>query len=206
MTCPLCDSNSQKFYDIYFRCPTCDGIFKDPTILPTSVEEKKHYENHQNNVNDLHYQNFVSPITNAIKSQYKNNTSGIDFGCGKAPVIKKVCEDNGYQMECYDIYFFPDKPVLEKKYDFVGASEVIEHFYNPKKEFSLLKSVLKPKGTLFLMTLIYDDTISFATWSYKIDPTHVFFYTKKTFTWIAQNYGFKIITIDKRLIILQKVH
>ena len=111
---------------------------------------------------------------------------------------------HGIKMNCYDIYFFPNNDVLDLQYDFIGASEVCEHFYNPKKEFELLQSLLKPKGILFIMTLLYDDSIDFSNWSYKIDPTHVFFYTKKTIDWICQNYGFTLLEIDKRLVVIQK--
>jgi uncharacterized C2H2 Zn-finger protein len=204
LTCPLCDTSSQIFYDIYFRCPNCDGIFKDPLHLPNSIDEKIHYENHKNDVKDTHYQKFVSPITNSINDKYPKGSYGLDFGSGKAPVIKSVCESNNYTMECYDIFFFPDTNILKKQYDFIGASEVIEHFYKPKKEFKLLTSLLKPNGSLFLMTHLYEEKIDFSKWYYKIDPTHVFFYTKKTVAWICQNYGYKTYSIDKRLIILQK--
>lgn len=204
MTCPLCSSKANKFYDIYFRCLQCDGIFKDPSHLLNQSEEKTHYDNHQNNVEDIHYQNFVSPITNAVVKYQKKGCLGLDFGSGKAPVIAHVCKNNSYSMNFYDIYYYPDKKPLLCKYDFIAASEVVEHFNNPKKEFDLLNSLLKPKGRLFLMTLIYDDSIDFKSWSYKIDPTHVFFYTKKTVVWIAQNYGFKNYFVEKRLIILQK--
>ena len=203
MTCPLCNNKAKAFYTIYYRCSKCDGIFKDSSHLLEKSLERNHYENHENNIEDTHYQKFVSPITKTIQKDFPKNSHGLDFGSGKAPVIAHICKQNGYAMEFYDIYFYPDLNPLQKQYDFIAASEVIEHFYNPKIEFTLLQSLLKPKGSLYLMTEIYDDSIDFSSWYYKNDPTHVFFYTKKTVAWICQNYGFKNFLIEKRLIILQ---
>jgi hypothetical protein len=53
------------------------------------------------------------------------------------------------------------------------------------------------------MTEIYSEKINFATWYYKNDPTHVFFYTKKTFGWIKNEFNFKSIVFDKRVIIFE---
>jgi len=77
---------------------------------------------------------------------------------------------------------------------------VIEHFSNPNKEFKLFKKLLKKGSKLYCMTDIYDDSIDFEKWYYKNDPTHIFFYHKKTFEWIKEKFDFKSVEIEKRLI------
>jgi len=77
---------------------------------------------------------------------------------------------------------------------------VMEHFYQPNKEFSLLKSLLKKGGRLYCMTDIYHAGIDFQHWSYKNDPSHVFFYHRDSLAYINAEFNFSAITIDGRLI------
>lgn len=42
-----------------------------------------------------------------------------------------MLEEAGHNMALYDIYYHPDTAVLEKQYDFMTATEVIEHLYHP---------------------------------------------------------------------------
>ena len=63
--------------------------------------------------------------------------------------------------------------------------------------------MLNPHAKMYLMTEPYDEGIDFASWYYKNDPTHVFFYSKNTFEWIKNEFDFLSVSIDKRLIILE---
>ena len=201
--CPLCDTKSTPFYkDEFYQCPCCKGIFRPKEKLLNSELEKQRYENHTNDSNDLGYQNFVKPITNSVLNEFKSRDIGLDCGCGKDSPIVKILEENDYNIAKYDIFFYDDKKVLEQKYNYIACCEVIEHFYNPKKEFKLLKSLLKDNGTLYLMTGIYRQNIDFAKWWYKNDLTHVFIYKEETFEWIKKEFGFKNLKIKENLIIL----
>ena len=208
--CPLCSTMAKVFYEDkhkkyecdYFRCTTCNSIFAQREKLPDIEQEKARYELHNDNVEDKGYQNFVSPMTMAIQKEHQKSANGLDFGAGRAPIISKVLQDAGYSIEQYDPYFHPFKELLEKKYDFIAACEVIEHFYHPHKEFALLKSLLADGGKLYLMSDMYDESIDFSKWYYKNDATHVFFYTKESFAWIQKEFGFESLSIEKRLVIL----
>ncbi len=200
-TCPLCQNISTSFYkDEFYECSCCGGIFRPKESLLNKEKEKERYENHTNNSDDLGYQSFVKPITNSILNEFRNSNIGLDFGCGKDSPIVKILQDNNYDILKYDPYFFNDKNLLEQKYDYIACCEVIEHFYNPKKEFELLKSLLKENATLYLMTGIYRDNIDFSKWWYKNDLTHVFIYREKTFEWIKKEFGFKKMQIQKNFI------
>ena len=203
--CPLCKSTANHFYEwknkIHYQCPTCGGIFKETDTWPSVDDELKHYEQHNNDIEDTGYQNFVSPITNAILNDLSPKHEGLDFGAGPGPVISKVLNDNNFSIVQYDPYFHNFPELLTKKYDYIVSCEVIEHFYHPHKEFALLKKLLKPNGKLYCMTHIYDDRIDFHTWYYKNDPTHVFIYQAQTFDWLRKEFGFSDISINNRLII-----
>lgn len=203
--CPLCLNSSTQFYkDEFYLCSYCEGIFRPAEKLLDNEKEKQRYESHTNDSDDLGYQNFVAPITNAVLKKFSKDDIGLDFGCGKDSPIVKVLRKNEYEILEYDPFFFDDKKLLEKKYDYIACCEVIEHFYNPKKEFELLKKLLKEDGILYLMTGIYNSTIDFSKWWYKNDPTHVFIFQKKTFEYIKKDFDFKDLKIEKNFIKLSQ--
>jgi len=202
--CPLCNSKANTFYlhevRHFFQCTTCYGIFLDNKLRLTDAEEIKRYNTHNNDVEDKNYQQFVSPITSSIKRDFTVYHKGLDFGAGTGPVISKVLNDANYQIAQYDPFFHKRPLLLESTYDYIACCEVMEHFYNPKKEFTLLKKLLNPIGKLYCMTVLYDHTMDFHSWYYKNDPTHVFLYQQKTIHWIKENFGFSKVRIEKRLI------
>jgi SAM-dependent methyltransferase len=199
--CPLCNSNSKAFYkDEFYECSCCGGIFRPSEKLLDNEKEKERYESHTNDSDDLGYQNFVSPITNCVLKEFSKNDIGLDFGCGKDSPIVKILKNNEYKIFEYDPYFFDEKELLEQKYDYIACCEVIEHFYNPKKEFELFKKLLKEDGVLYLMTGIYRENIDFSKWWYKNDLTHVFIFQEKTFEWIKKEFDFTNMQIQKNFI------
>jgi len=203
--CPLCNTPSSYFYkDVqqYCRCPECRAIFVIKEDLPKANEEIERYEMHDVDTADKGYRKFVSPITKSVMKDFSTTEKGLDFGAGRSAIISVVLAENGYEIKNYDPYFHNLPQYLQEKYDYITSCEVIEHLYNPAKEFARLRSMLKESSKLYLMTDIYDESIDFATWYYKNDPTHVFLYTKETFFWIAKKYGFKDVLIEKRLITL----
>ncbi len=199
--CPLCHNPGKTFYtDEFFLCDNCLGIFRPKRYHLSAPEEKSRYEKHNNDVNDIRYQQFVSPITSAVLKECLPKDVGLDFGAGTGPVISKVLKDQGYTIKQYDPFFHNYPDLLKTEYDYIVCCEVIEHFYDPQKEFGLLKRLLKPKGILYCMTHIYSPDIPFTNWYYKKDPTHVFIYQKETFEYIKNHFDFSLVTIDKRLI------
>ena len=203
--CPLCQTTSdiisQKENKAYFLCPNCKGIFLSKELLLDSQLEKERYMTHNNDVNDPGYHKFVSPIVNAVLNDFLPEHKGLDFGAGTGPVISKLLTDRNYQIKQYDPFFFNLPELLQKKYDYIVCCEVIEHFYDPDKEFQLLKSLLKEKGKLYCMTKIYREEIDFENWYYKNDNTHVFFYQPETFNYIQKKHQFFNVKIINNLII-----
>ncbi len=201
--CPLCHSKTTPFYeDSYSQCTQCLGVIK--TTLPTQEEEKERYLSHNNDVDDKRYQKFVATITDPILKEFSPHHIGLDFGAGTGPVISKILRDHGLKIFEYDPFFTNKQELLEKEYDYIACCEVIEHFHNPRKEFALLKDLLKPGGKLFCKTHPYNSGINFEKWYYKEDPTHVFFYQIETFSWIEDFFGFKEVKVEERRITFKK--
>ena len=202
--CPLCKSTSAVYYQfkkrMYHQCDTCFGIFVDKKLLPDRETEISRYNKHNNNIEDEGYQKFVAPITSAIMRDFNKNNKGLDFGAGTGSIISKMLKDNDFNIKLYDPFFHNYPKFLDAQYNYIAACEVIEHFHDPKKEFSLLKKLLLPNGKLYCMTNIFNENIDFQKWDYISDITHVFFYLEKTINWIKEKYGFLNVTVKDRLI------
>lgn len=176
----------------------------DPIDYVTDQEEKARYKTHNNDVHDIRYQTFVSPIVEAVKNNYHRKHLGLDYGAGTGPVITSLLEKEGYQLKLYDPYFHNYPKNLCKKYDYIICSEVIEHFHKPYAEFKALKKMLNSKGSIVCMTSLYDETINFETWYYKDDETHVFFYHHKALEWIKNEFSFSKLELAGELIRFSK--
>ncbi|TGK52652.1 class I SAM-dependent methyltransferase [Leptospira bouyouniensis] len=208
MNCPLCNSPSSPFYQnkfrSYNRCTHCLSIFMERTFLPTREEEKKRYLEHNNDILDVNYQNFVKPIVEKILIQQNPKDLGLDYGAGPGPVVEYLLKQKGYQINLFDPFFHPIEENLTKQYDYIILTEVVEHFHHPKLEFQKLHSLLNENGRMYILTHPYDDSISFDRWYYKNDQTHTFFYTKEAFYWIKEFYNFQTMEFNNRIIIFQK--
>jgi len=206
MICPLCNSALiNKKDECYYDCEICKAIVKDEKYRLTAAKEKARYETHNNDVNDVRYQNFVQPITNYVVEKFLPEHKGLDFGCGTGLVISSVLTKQGYDIVQYDPFFAPDKSVFNSRFDYIFSCEVFEHFFNPKQEIDTLTSLLKVKGALLIMTSLYNDEIEFKKWNYRNDATHVFIYRKETIEYIANKKKLEIDVLTNRFIALRKI-
>jgi SAM-dependent methyltransferase len=204
MTCPLCASPSTPVDARYHECGHCLGRFMDPALYLPPDAERAEYALHQNDIRDPRYQAFVKPLTDAVRQKQAPGQDGLDVGSGPASVIAHVLKPLGYRMQAYDPFFRPDLSLLAQTYDFITCSETAEHFHHPRTEFQRLQLLLRPGGRLYLSTLLYDDSIPFANWHYRRDPTHAFIYRAETIYWIAEHLGFDTVEIQGRVTTLRK--
>lgn len=210
--CPLCLKIKTEPYCItpklkkFFKCNFCSLVFLTKSLHLSHEEERIRYESHQNNCEDLRYQNFVKPLVEAITQRLSQNALGLDYGCGPGPVVTKLLRDQGYQIELYDPFFHKNPHVLQKKYDFIFCSEVAEHFNHPAKEFKKLRDLLNPSGFLFVFTHLLTSQIEFKDWYYKNDPTHVSFYSKESLQWIQEHLDFNRLTMKEPRLAIFSLH
>lgn len=207
--CPLCLAEAPFFLEdrgtSFYKCGGCGSVFRDPADDLPFEKEKARYLTHNNCPVDPGYRAFVAPIVDEVKKLFLPSHQGLDFGAGPVPVIAKLLQNQGYQLEAYDPFFHDRPELLEKKYDYITACEVIEHFRQPAEEFKRLRAMLNPGGALLCMTLLYEDKIDFANWHYKNDQTHRFFYSRQALEWIKEHMGFASLKIQGRLISLEYI-
>ncbi len=114
-------------------------------------------------------------------------------------------EEAGFPMTLYDPFFAPNHEVLTPRtYDFVTATEVVEHLHHPQQALETLWACLKPGGLLGIMTKQVIDKAMFSRWHYKQDPTHVCFFSQDTFAWLANQWLAKYQLIGRDVILFSK--
>ena len=188
----------------YFRCPSCLATFLDPLFHLGPEEERARYEHHKNDPSDSGYRDFLSKLSVPLLERLGAPKKGLDFGCGTGPALAQMLEEAGHQVSLYDPFFYPDGPALEKRYDFVTCTEVFEHLHQPSQELELLDRLLRPGGTLAVMTCFQTDDARFKDWHYRRDPTHVIFYKEETMLKIAQIFGWIPEIPEKNVVFFKK--
>jgi len=209
LSCPLClitDINTyytDKLRD-YFCCKRCHLIFVPPSQYLNLQEEKERYDLHQNSPDDQNYRQFLNRLFFPIQKYLSPKSHGLDFGSGPGPTLSIMLKEIGHSVDIYDYFYADDDTVFKKQYDFITSTEVMEHLHRPKKELDRLWDCLKPDGQFGLMTKLVIDREKFKNWHYKNDPTHVCFFSKTTFEWLAKQWNAKIEFIDNDVIIFLK--
>ena len=209
IACPLCKtSNSSKFYKEkfreYLRCLSCDFVFVPKMYHLSDAEEKSRYDTHNNDPNDHRYRHFLSQLLVPLLERIQQKSNGLDFGSGPGPTLSLMLEECGHSMDLYDKFYANDISVFEKKYDFITATEVVEHLSEPMAEISRLIKMLNNQGHLAVMTQILTPQIAFSSWYYKNDPSHIGFFTKKSLSFLASYLNIEVYFISERVVFFQK--
>jgi|TARA_Y200000002_G_scaffold41269_1_gene30017 SAM-dependent methyltransferase len=209
MLCKICGSEHVESFQTsdqktYWNCLYCNGKFLDEDYLPSNLDEKERYLEHNNEINDPEYRSFLSKLARPLKEKILPNSTGLDFGCGHGPALADILKKDGFNVSLYDPFFYPNKDVLTKQYDFITCTETVEHFHNPWNEFNTLNALLKPNGWLGIMTSFLTSDEMFENWYYRRDPTHVTFYCEKTFEVIASQRNWICEIRSKDIALIRK--
>lgn len=208
-SCPLCHHPEVTLYHQdakrrYFGCSQCRLVFADPGAQLSDLDEKQIYDQHQNLPDDPGYRKFLNKLAAPMLSKLATPSCGLDFGSGPGPTLSLMLAEAGHSMAIYDPFYAPDKQNLARQYDFVTCTEAIEHFNQPAGEWQILLSLLKPGGWLGVMTQMVISQARFANWHYKNDPTHVSFFSRETFEFLAQRDSLKLEFVGSDVLLLQK--
>lgn len=207
--CPLCGWDNPKFYAedknrVYLTCPECCLVFVPGEYHLSPEAEKEEYDLHDNDMTDPGYRRFLSRLSNPLLDRLEPGQKGLDFGCGPGPLLQRLVQEHGHTMDLYDPFYVNDTHVFSNTYDFITATEVVEHLHHPGQVFNRLFGLLRCGGWLGVMTKLIVDKEKFLHWHYIRDLTHVCFYSRATFGYIAQRYYASLVFIGDDVILLQK--
>ena len=179
----------------YYSCYHCQVIFLDESQILSNEEQFKRYQLHTHH-SDHGLREYLQPAFAAIQEVAQNFKEKeihlLDFGSGPHPPLKSEIQNLNINYESYDLFFNDHSEWLNKKYDIILLTEVIEHLCHPTKELQNLCQLLKNNGSVIVMTQAFKSDTDFANWHYRRDPTHVTFYQKKTFEILAENLRLKL--------------
>ena len=179
-------------------------MFVPPEQYLSAWAEKAEYDLHQNSPDDDGYRNFLSRLTEPLLERLSPGSVGLDFGCGPGPALSSMFAGAGHQMTLYDPFYAPDMTVFDGKYDFITATEVVEHLHRPGEELERLWAALQPGGWLGVMTKMVIDREAFGRWHYKEDQTHVCFFSKEVFAWLAERWQVTAVFVGNDVVLLNK--
>ncbi len=205
--CPLCSSDKTgPFYQdrkrTIHRCKTCMLLFADASSYLTPDAELSKYRSANNKQKPM--QQLISSLVSQVEQLNPEQLIGLNFGrITEATIVKEVAR-RGHELLQYDPFFAADHRLLKQEYDFISCYKVFEHFRLPYKEWQLLCSILKPGGWLAISTQLITELNGFAKWHHKNNLTHVSFYQRATFEYLAQQAGFKLLFAANDLILVQK--
>lgn len=207
--CPLCSCTMIKDFAqdaarLYYQCGDCALIFVPTKFHLSSVNEKAQYDLHRN-VDEPGYRKFLHRVFDPVLNHLDLESKGLDFGCGPGPVLATMFREQGHSMSLYDQFYFPDNSVLQQEYDFITATEVFEHLQMPRDVIQTLWACLRKNGILAVMTKLAKDQLSFSTWHYKTDPTHIIFFSVQTFEFLAKSLNAEIEFFGNDVVLLRKI-
>lgn len=207
--CPLCRTEKIREYSrdkhrTYYQCRVCSLVFVPSWQFLSAEDEKKRYDLHQNSPQDLDYRRFLSRLFIPLQQKLTPGSHGLDFGSGPEPTLSRMFEEAGHTMTLFDHFYEPVPAVLEQQYDFITATEVVEHLHDPRKELERLWTCLKQGGWLGIMTKAAVPQDTFPQWYYKNDPTHVCFFFRATFTWLALQWYAELVFVGSDVVLFRK--
>jgi len=208
--CPLCGNGDSVSFFVdkfrgYRRCSGCELVFVPRRYWLDTIAEKAAYDLHENSAEDPGYRRFLSRLSTPLLEKLETGQTGLDFGCGPGPALPALLSEHGLRVDLYDPLYYNEPAVFSKPYDFICATEVVEHLRDPGKEFSSLFRMLKPGGWLGIMTKLVIDQEAFSQWHYIRDLTHICFYSRSTFTTIARRFHAGLDFVAPDVILMNKL-
>lgn len=206
--CPLCAVATSLYCTdrrrVYYHCPVCALVHVPRECHLDPQAERAIYDLHENDTGEPGYRRFLSRLAEPLLARLAPSSEGLDFGCGPAPALAAMLEDWGHRVALHDLYYHPAPELLERQWDFITATEVVEHLAQPARELERLWHCLKPGGWLAIMTKRVRDQQAFQTWHYKNDLTHISFFSDDTFKWLAKRWTAELDIVGADVVLLRK--
>ncbi len=155
--CIICAGDTERIIDEqisceHIHCLECGFIYKDKIFhLPADVE-KDNYNRHNNSMESIGYVNMFNKFIDEFITPLDTQHKVLEFGSGPGPVLYELLKRRDYDISHYDPYYHNDLEYRKQTYQLITSTEVVEHFFDPMKEFKHLSDLLEKDGYLVIMT------------------------------------------------------
>jgi len=187
----------------YFECGRCELIVKSPDKFSDFKEQKMRYDLHENSADDIGYQKYFGRFIDFLLPQIDGVESALDFGCGASTLLSQMLKRYDIECDYYDPIYHPDLSFESRKYDLIVSVEVFEHLHDPRGTFEMLIGRLNTSGYLAIQTEFRSSSREeFLEWYYRLDPTHIVFFSPKTLETLSDIYSLVPISHNSKNMIL----
>lgn len=208
VVCSLCGSggpssprplHGRTFHD----CRACGLLHLDPAERLDAAAERARYDTHDNDPSDPRYRAFLDRLAAPLGDRLADGAEGLDFGCGPGPALAEMLTERGWPTSTWDPFYALDPAPLERRWDFVTATEVLEHLYDPGETLDRIAGLIRPGGWFGVMTGIVTPEIEaqLDSWWYARDPTHVCLWRSATLEWVAEQFAWSMERISDTVVI-----
>ena len=211
MKCPLCSEECQSFIDpasqiSYWHCSSCGLIGKTSGYYQEFREQKKRYDLHQNSGENEGYRAYFRRFIDFVLPGVGSVECALDFGSGASSLLADMLGEKGIVCDRYDPIYYPDDSYRTQNYGLIVSVEVFEHLHYPAETFVHLLERLEPEGFLAIQTQFHDNDVKkFLSWYYRLDPTHIVFFTPETFRKLCDLNGCRYLGDNgKNIVLIQK--
>jgi SAM-dependent methyltransferase len=206
--CPLCGGvaagevrrlQGRAFHD----CPSCGLLHLRASDRLDAETERARYATHDNDPDDPRYRAFLDRLAAPLTKRLSPGAEGLDFGCGPGPALVHMLNERGFPTVGWDPFFAADPWPLDRRWDFVTATEVLEHLYDPAGTLDRIARLVLPGGWFGVMTGIVTPEVedSLESWWYARDVTHVALYRPRTMAWIGERYGWEMERVAETVVL-----
>jgi len=187
--------STKKASQTYLKCEACGYIGLTEKQFPSRKEGKNRYLLHTNDSKDSGYLDFLNVfIKSAVLPCTIPGSRILDYGSGSEPVLSGLLQDMGYVCDIYDPIFAKTRLWKKRAYSAILLHEVAEHLGNPQGTFTCLMNRLESGGIMALRTRFLPSGMEeFKSWWYRMDPTHVGFFTPQSLILFFTHNGFSIL-------------
>ncbi|MEM7233353.1 MAG: class I SAM-dependent methyltransferase [Planctomycetota bacterium] len=197
--CTLCASKDVAHFAevrgrVYWRCASCRLVFVAESEHLSRDEEAAVYDLHENSPNDEGYVAFLSRLVDPLTPYLGGAKNLLDFGCGPGPALGSILRARNLDVDVveYDPIYQPSTLEVDRAFDVIVATEVIEHARRPRELFEQCRGLLRRGGVFAVMTETRLADRDFSAWWYVRDPTHIAFYEEWTFRVVAEIFSWRV--------------
>ena len=199
MACRLCASRDTATRVVegrsYEDCPRCGYIGLARRHWPERAAEEARYRLHRNDPSEPGYRSYLERFIDAILApRLAPGARVLDFGSGPEPALSILLGERGFAAQPYDPFFAPGSSWRRRGWDAIVLHEVAEHLRAPARTMAALARRLAPGGLLAIRTRFPPERPpEFAGWWYRRDATHLGFWRKESFAYLARELGLELV-------------